>query len=74
MQLVWTSPLDTCDVCKGDFDGTMYDAKVGRAWGNVCHSCFTKHGGRLGVGLGQRYELGTVDSGFKMWLCTGGQG
>lgn len=68
---VWTSPLNDCDICLGDFDGVMYDAKVGGAWGNVCHSCFTKHGGKLGVGLGQRYEL-QQQADAKRWIKTKG--
>lgn len=64
----WLSPLTRCDMCGSQFHGTMYDARVQGCWGNVCHSCFTLDGGRLGTGLGQKYEL----QGDGRWLKVAG--
>lgn len=66
--LVWVSPLDSCQLCDADFAGVMYDAalKTG-GWANICHSCFGQFGRSLGIGLGQRYELR-----LPYWHCTAG--
>ena len=55
----WLGPVPpACQLCGGAFRGTMYDANLrGVGWGNFCHPCFGEHSGRLGTGLGQRYEL-----------------
>ena len=68
----WCSPAPrTCDVCDGDLVGTFYDAKTAYGhWGCLCGRCFT-HGpglGKLGTGLGQRYEKQADGK----WLKTGG--
>lgn len=66
----WLSPVpDGCQLCGKPFDGIMFDANLpGLGWGNYCKATFDRLGGRLGVGLGQRYELGADGK----WLCTGG--
>lgn len=60
-QVLWLSPLSGCDICSADFDGSgpMFDAAIGfrGPWGNICQSCFTDMGCRLGLGFGQKYEL-----------------
>ena len=54
----WVGTLTTCNVCKGDYHGVMYDASLRSfgCWANVCSGCFARYGKGLGVGLGQRYE------------------
>jgi hypothetical protein len=65
----WLSPVPAgCDVCKGPFNGVMYDAKVGGPWGNICDPCFKEHKCSLGTGYGQKYEK--QDDG--KWLKTAG--
>lgn len=69
----WLSPLGGCDVCTEPFGVVMYDACVhvrpGGIWANVCQTCFTAYGGRLGLGLGQKY----VRQPEGRWLCTEGR-
>lgn len=69
MAVYWQGPLeDKCNVCSGAFDGVMYDANLGRGWGNVCQKCFNIYGHGLGTGRGQRYE----HQQDARWLKTGG--
>lgn len=80
MLTIWTAPVTTCDCCGGEFDGTLYDASVRMPaeprpiWGTVCGGCFKAYGGRLGLGRGQRYDLGTLpdDPQRKAWIKTAG--
>lgn len=68
-EVYWLSPLNNCDVCGGKFNSVMYDAKTSHGpWGNLCQTCFAFEGGRLGTGLGQKYELQKNGR----WLKTGG--
>jgi hypothetical protein len=65
----WAGPLDDrCQLCLRGFGQTMYDASILNAWGNVCHTCFVRYNGRLGLGLGQMY----VKQQSGKWLCVGG--
>ena len=67
----------SCELCCDDFShdaGTvMYDAAintyVGRPWACICEACFVKTGGRLGLGLGQKYVLWADN---KFWQAEGG--
>jgi hypothetical protein len=71
MNKYWSGPLDSCDLCKKDFFGVMYDASVpawGGRWGNICNNCYIKEGCSLGIGRGQKYEQQTDGR----WLKTGG--
>lgn len=74
MPVIWASPLENCNCCNRDFFGTMYDARLPFGWGNYCGPCFKRNGGRLGTGLGQRYELQELpnDTSRKAWIKTGG--
>jgi hypothetical protein len=60
-QVVWDGELTGCDICKGPFDGTMYDAATTMGpWANMCSNCFAKYGrgdNSLGAGVGQKYKL-----------------
>jgi len=66
---VWTSPLDQCQLCDGDYNGVMYDAKTQRGWANMCQPCFEEFGIGLGIGFGQRYDLSPAD---HFWHCVAG--
>ncbi len=57
-EVEWRGRLGNCQICRGPFNGVMYDSRtiVGQ-WGNICQGCFITHGTGLGTGLGQRYEL-----------------
>jgi hypothetical protein len=62
--IIWTSPLNSCDGCGQLFNHNgrnkvMYDAALppGGPWGTICGDCFERGGCKLGVGLGQKYEL-----------------
>lgn len=62
-----------CDRCGRMFGEFMYDAAVkgfyGDPWGCMCETCFKVHKGRLGLGLGQKYEQ--REDG-KFWQIEGG--
>ena len=75
--VIWVSPLNGCDICGKEFVNIMYDACVSdrlfgpKQWGNVCHECFLLGGGRLGTGLGQKYELQEQEN-KKYWVKVAG--
>lgn len=50
----------TCDVCRSGDNAVIYDASLHignrRIWAMACQACFEDHHGRLGTGLGQKYE------------------
>lgn len=46
-----------CDICHSPLGSVMYDAKTRSGpWGCLCSHCFQRENGRLGPGLGQKYE------------------
>lgn len=51
----------TCDVCRSEDNAVIYDASLcfcgHRVWAMACQECFDAHHGRLGTGLGQKYEV-----------------
>lgn len=56
--------IPCCDICKAEYGKTIpayADARLpgygGGAWANVCRNHFNWHGGRLGLGLGQKFIL-----------------
>jgi hypothetical protein len=60
----WTSPKPfRCDCCGAPIGTRFYDAVVGvgwpgaTRWGILDEKCWIRHNGRLGVGVGQRYDL-----------------
>lgn len=52
----------TCDICGSTACPTLYDASLRlrnrRIWAWACPECFAAGQGKLGVGLGQRYDAG----------------
>lgn len=73
----WLSPVNDCDVCQTQISaelGTLiYDCSVLRGpWGLVCHNCFIRDNGDLGIGRGQMYCLTELPNSTRMWLCVGG--
>lgn len=69
----WCGKITVCDICKEDFEGTMFDTPVNylgrRAWGNVCDLCWHLYSSqKLGTGLGQKY----VKQPDGRWLKVGG--
>jgi hypothetical protein len=60
---------DVCAICRKPFDGVMYDFghPHDRTWLCSCEACFTRAGGRLGIGFGQQY----TQQGDR-WVKTGG--
>lgn len=55
--MYYTNPPDVCDIDGKPFDTRMYDCKTKSGpWGNICHTCYLKHGVGLGTGRGQKYE------------------
>lgn len=75
MTKVWISPVNNCDLCDAPFgeNEPMYDANILGQWGNVCGSCFTRFGCKLGTGRGQRYELQRqAHSDNKIWVKVAG--
>ena len=63
----WTgSILSNCDGCNAAITNLFYDAKsnspTGR-WGNFCPTCFKLYTpGKLGVGVGQKYERNSSEN------------
>lgn len=52
----YTDPPSLCDICGGEFNGVLYDAKTSWGpWATMCGSCFRVEGGSLGLGRGQKY-------------------
>jgi len=62
-QIYWLSPLGRFDDFDDPYDlsvgGVMYDAKTKMGpWANMTEKSFCEHGvGKLGTGLGQKYEM-----------------
>lgn len=57
-EVYWSSPLPAtgCQLLNKPFGDVMYDARLADVgWGNWCEEAFTRYGGRLGLGLGQKY-------------------
>ena len=50
-----------CDLCRGELklkDQFFFDFKTSSGlWALGCPTCFVKHGGKLGLGCGQKYSL-----------------
>ena len=63
----WTGAAPSnCDGCNAALTNTFYDARssdgTGR-WGNFCHTCFKLYTpGKLGVGVGQKYERNSSEN------------
>lgn len=58
--IYWCGDVTTCNVCGRAFGNILFDAEIpglGGIWGLICRHCFTFLNGRLGLGLGQRYDL-----------------
>lgn len=56
----WLSPVTGCDVCGTAFDKVFYDAKTSQGpWACMCPTCqtFGPGLGKVGLGVGQKYEL-----------------
>jgi len=54
----WMSePPQECDACGGKIGKVFVDGVVHGRWGIMCPMCHRSRGGRLGVGVGQRYVL-----------------
>lgn len=56
-QAVYADPPESCNLCNGDFDGVMYDARIPAvgSWANLCQKCFDRCGCQLGTGQGQKF-------------------
>ncbi len=61
-----SQPLN-CDLCGLSILAVFIDGKTaGGPWANMCPYCHRGNGGKLGTGLGQRYELQTDGRWAKM--------
>lgn len=73
---VYVNAPSNCDLCGGDFEGVMFDAKTKFGpWGNLCTECFMVHGVGLGTGKGQKYDRKLVnDNGatVERWVLVAG--
>jgi hypothetical protein len=69
MKKRWLSaPPTKCDVCGGPIKETFVDGKTAFGpWACMCPLCHLDQGGRLGLGLGQKYVLQGKD-----WVKTEG--
>ena len=58
-----------CDLCRGDLRGVFIDGDTKQGlWAMMCASCHALYGVGLGLGRGQRYELGAG----RAWRKTAG--
>jgi len=56
-----SAPTD-CDLCHKPFVDVFFDAKTRFGpWGLICSKCFLTEGVGLGTGLGQKYDLFTLE-------------
>jgi hypothetical protein len=60
MRTIYPNPPAVCEICGGDFEGVMYDARILRGqwagrWHILCSRCFLRSGCKLGVGFGKMY-------------------
>ena len=58
-EVFWTSPPPKqCELCEGKITEIFIDGRTQfGSWANMCESCHVEHGGRLGEGFGQKYQL-----------------
>ena len=65
MKKSWLSGRPTkCELCAQPFKNgdVFFDAKTKNGqWGLLCSNCFVQENGRLGTGLGQKYDLNTLE-------------
>lgn len=53
---------EICDGCGDILEGIFIDGKtIFGQWAIMCENCHTTHGVGLGIGLGQKYDLGTLE-------------
>lgn len=69
-KVIWsgTKP-ERCDICKRLLvqSGVFIDGKTQFGpWAMMCSWCHADHGGKFGLGLGQKYELEAP--GFDVWV------
>ena len=59
----WESTAPTeCDLCHDDLEDSFIDGKTKYGpWGIMCSTCHEIYGCGLGLGLGQKYDLKTLD-------------
>lgn len=51
-----------CDLCGGELEDVFYDARTTSGpWGILCSMCFAVHGVGIGTGMGQIYNLNTLE-------------
>lgn len=57
-KVYWLSAVDNCELCDTPLFHRMVDGKTNMGpWALMCLKCHTEHGGRLGPGLGQKYQV-----------------
>ena len=53
----WLSAVNNCEVCNKPLVDEMVDGKTNWGpWALMCVPCHKKHGGKLGLGIGQKYK------------------
>lgn len=57
------SKVTKCQICEGPIGSVFYDFSIPwmGSWAIGCHGCFTKLGGKLGTGAGQKYDSVTLE-------------
>lgn len=72
MSHIFINPVTSCQLCDKEFDSEtpMFDCRLipYSTWVNICGNCFTDCGCKLGVGLGQKYELQELDDDKGAWV------
>ena len=56
------TPPEKCQVCGEPLRGLFVDGKtLAGPWARMCILCWHSQGGRIGTGLGQMYDLNTLE-------------
>jgi cytochrome c553 len=51
----------TCDICEKKLHNSFIDGKTQFGpWAMMCVSCHRANGGKLGLGIGQKYVLNSI--------------
>lgn len=56
-KVYWLSAVNNCEICGTPHRDKMVDGKTRMGpWALMCLPCHANNGGRLGLGIGQKYQ------------------
>ena len=57
-KVYWLSAVNNCDLCGTPHFNVLVDGKTKMGpWALMCLKCHAANGGKLGLGLGQKYQI-----------------